>query len=355
MKNLSVFVVLLFAFGIFFTSCQDTPDILDVQQTQEKSINSLAKAFNDITLSGGFQTGNFPETWDLTSCDLVLSFKYDGNGLVDDFGGSTHAWAEFGVRTAGYGNFNPTWMVEGAGVWLATDYDWTANTFNPDPPGSPSSDLDDKLILQKGGGQGEGNYNLPSTPPNPWANYAIWFDRDGVDQWQAQMWGAINGATYNTGGTYDIVLTLHATSSTTGEAYMTINGEQQGFYVPNWHSGPPDLYPAGMTFSGDMTKMQVFYGLFGYGATHSVSFTNIDFTGCYGTIVIDGCDTGVLDRNYNGKSITEMILECADNAKNHGQFVSCVAELTNTLKKAGVITGAEKGAIQSCAAQSNLP
>lgn len=169
------------------------------------------------------------------------------------------------------------------------------------------------------------------------------------------MWGAIDGATYNTGGTYDIVITLHATSSTTGEAYMTINREQQGFYVPNWHSGAPDLYPAGMTFSGDMTKMQVFYGLYGYGATHSVSFSNINITGCEKKLVIDRCDTGVLDKIYQGQFISEMIYACAANAKSHGEFISCVAELTNMLKKEGIITGAEKGAIQSCAAQSNLP
>jgi len=132
------------------------------------------------------------------------TFTYDANGLVDDFGGSAHAWAELGVRSPCYVDFNPTWQVEGAGVWLATDYHWTANTFDPDPPGSPTLDLDDKLILQKGGGLGEGSYNLPSTPPNPWANHAVWFDRDGVDQWQAQMWGAIDGVTYNTAGTYDV-------------------------------------------------------------------------------------------------------------------------------------------------------
>ena len=144
MKNLSALVVLLFAFAFFMSSCQETPNLNEVQNTKDNNRTSLAKAFSDINLSGGFQSGNFPEIWDLTTCDLVLSFKYDGNGLVDDYGGAAHAWAEFGVRTAGYGNFNPTWMVEGAGVWLATDYDWTANTFNPDPPGSPSSDLDDK-------------------------------------------------------------------------------------------------------------------------------------------------------------------------------------------------------------------
>lgn len=231
----------------------------------------------DITLTGGFQAGHFPEWWDLTAGDLVLSFTYDATGLVDDLG--AHAWSALGVRSACYGDFNPTWMDEGAGVWLATDYDWNANTFDPDPPGAPTLDIDDKLILQKGGGQGEGNYNLPSTPPNPWANHAVWFDRDGVDPWQAQMWGAIDGVTYNTGGTYDVVITLHKTSDTTGEAYMTINGEPQGFYVPNWHSGPADLMPAGMTFSGDMQHLQVFYGLYGYGATHTVDFEDISVEG----------------------------------------------------------------------------
>jgi hypothetical protein len=34
-----------------------------------------------------------------------------------------------------------------------------------------------------------------------------------------------------------------------------------------------------MNFTGDMSQMQVFYGLYGYGATHSVDFENITVTG----------------------------------------------------------------------------
>jgi hypothetical protein len=245
--------------------------------------------YGDITLSGGFQAGHFAEWWDLTEGDMVISFTYDANGLVDDYGGDAHAWAELGVRSPCYGDFNPTWMAEGAGVWFTSDYDWAANTFDPDPPGSPTLDLDDKMGLQKGGGQGEGNYNLPSTPPNPWANHAFWFDRDGVDQWQAQMWGAIDGVTYNTGGTYDIVITLHADDATSGTAYMTVNGEPQGFYVPNWHPGPADLMPAGMTFTGDMEHLQVFYGLYGDGATHSVVFEDITVEGHHGEPPLAPC------------------------------------------------------------------
>jgi hypothetical protein len=233
--------------------------------------------YGDVTLSGGFQTGHFDEVWDITAGDLVISFTYNANGLVDDAG--CHAWAEIGIRAVGYGDFNPTWMSEGAGVWLATDYDWTVDTFDPDLPGSPTLDTDDKLILQKGGGWDESYYSLPSTPPDPWTNYGIWFDRDGVDQWQATYWGSIDGGTYNTLGRYYVVITLHAISDTLGTAYMTVNGVSQGFWVGGWKNAQPEIYPAGMTFTGDMKHMQVFYGLYGYGATHSVTFEHITVTG----------------------------------------------------------------------------
>ena len=247
------------------------------QRLIDEGFIPTVKYYGDITLRGGFQAGHFDDVWDLTSCDLVISFTYDAYGLVDDFGGGAHAWAELGVRQVGYGDFNPTWMTEGAGVWLATDYDWTANTFDPDT--TPKQDLDDKLILQKGGGMGEGAYNLPSTPPNPGANHRVWFDRDGVDQWQALNPLAVDGGTYNTGGRYEIIITLHAIDATSGTAYMTINDLDQGFETDgNWKT--MELSPAGMTFTGDMTQMQVFYGLSGYGATHSIAFEDIIVSGC---------------------------------------------------------------------------
>jgi hypothetical protein len=40
---------------------------------------------------------------------------------------------------------------------------------------------------------------------------------------------------------------------------------------------------------------------------------------------------------------------------NHGKFVSCVAHATNALKKLKIISGSQKGEIQSCAAQSPIP
>jgi hypothetical protein len=319
------------------------------------AINGVAGAqttmdYDDVGLSGGFQAGHFGDVWDLTQCDLTISFTYDATGLVDDFGGDAHAWAELGIRQIGYGDFNPTWMAEGAGVWLATDYDWNVDTFDPDPEGSPSLDLDDKLILQKGGGQGEGNYNLPSVPPNPWANHAVWFDRDGVDQWQAEMWGAIDGVTYNTGGTYAVVITLHADHATTGTAYMTVNGEPQGFYDPGWHPGPADLMPAGMTFTGDMKMMQVFYGIYGYGPTHSVGFDDITVTGCLTCLdaAID-IDPDTLNLNSQGKWITAYI------EPPEGYEVDDIDLENVTLKKDEFEVGGEYGEFQTNCAMVKFP
>jgi len=53
--------------------------------------------------------------------------------------------------------------------------------------------------------------------------------------------------------------------------------------------------------------------------------------------------------------VTKLFADCAAGAKNHGQFVKCVAKKTNALKNSGVLSGQDKGEIQSCAAQTDLP
>jgi hypothetical protein len=71
------------------------------------------------------------------------------------------------------------------------------------------------------------------------------------------------------------------------------------------------------------------------------------------TVIVGNENTGVPNRLFsNGCTITDLIANIQDDAKNHGQFVSGVAHLTNDLKSAGLITGAEKGAIQSAAAHT---
>ena len=74
------------------------------------------------------------------------------------------------------------------------------------------------------------------------------------------------------------------------------------------------------------------------------------------TLVFDGCDSGVENNLFaDGCTISDLIADCADRAENHGQFVSCVVQLTKDLKNAGVITNQERTAIVVCAAQANIP
>lgn len=73
------------------------------------------------------------------------------------------------------------------------------------------------------------------------------------------------------------------------------------------------------------------------------------------TINIDGCDSGVDNVFIGCSTMMDLIADCAATAGNHGDFVSCVSGLTNDWKAAGLISGKNKGKIQSCAAQSNIP
>jgi PA domain-containing protein len=71
------------------------------------------------------------------------------------------------------------------------------------------------------------------------------------------------------------------------------------------------------------------------------------------TIIIGNENTGVPNVLFsNGCTTSDLIANLHDEAKNHGQFVSGVAHLTNDLKDQGLITGAQKGAIQSAAAHT---
>jgi hypothetical protein len=72
------------------------------------------------------------------------------------------------------------------------------------------------------------------------------------------------------------------------------------------------------------------------------------------TVVIDGCNSGVTNTTFaTGCRISDQVNDCAVGAGNHGAFVSCVAQLTNSLKTRGVISDTQKGAIQSCAARAS--
>ncbi len=68
----------------------------------------------------------------------------------------------------------------------------------------------------------------------------------------------------------------------------------------------------------------------------------------------DGCPETPEDEvaGDDGCSI-EQLCPCEAEWRNHGAYVSCVAHAAKTLRRAGLISGAEKGAIQSSAAKSD--
>ena len=52
-------------------------------------------------------------------------------------------------------------------------------------------------------------------------------------------------------------------------------------------------------------------------------------------------------------SMADQIAQCADAAVANAVFVCCVAHLTNDWRSDALISGADKGSIQSCAAQAD--
>jgi hypothetical protein len=75
------------------------------------------------------------------------------------------------------------------------------------------------------------------------------------------------------------------------------------------------------------------------------------------TVNINGCDTGIIDWVMNdGYKLSTYISEettvCSDTVL-HGDYVSCIAESAIQMKRDGVITGKQMGAIVSCAAKSD--
>ncbi|MGB3427251.1 MAG: PA domain-containing protein [Burkholderiaceae bacterium] len=70
------------------------------------------------------------------------------------------------------------------------------------------------------------------------------------------------------------------------------------------------------------------------------------------TLKIGTCDTGVPNYLANG-DLLHVKLEACNGARNRGQFVSCTNGVTNPLVGSGLLTGAQKGAITSCAGRAN--
>jgi len=73
-------------------------------------------------------------------------------------------------------------------------------------------------------------------------------------------------------------------------------------------------------------------------------------------VIIGGCNSGVPNTLFStGCTISDQIAHIAATSKSHGSFVSSVAKLLNQLQTQGVLTKAQKDAIQSCAGSAKIP
>lgn len=138
----------------------------------------------------------------------------------------------------------------------------------------------------------------------------------------------------------------------TGEPFVYTNWG--GLEPNNTNYGPYYGYEdAGNFYFNDGTWNDAPSGWNLYGAGGYVVEWDVD-----ATVIIDGCDTGVANAIVEASTnctISDLIGQCAAEPSNHGNFVRCVAQITNALKAEGTISGAEKGRIQSCAAQAAIP
>jgi hypothetical protein len=141
-----------------------------------------------------------------------------------------------------------------------------------------------------------------------------------------------------------------------GTSYYTASPyEVNSIYAVNPYTGEPvkiasfNEYVEELTFDSDGNL----YALEGVGESGDLS-NIIKLVPPY--ITIDGCNTGIIDWPLpDGYTISEMVENCEDMARNHGQFVSCVANDIIDLKQDGFMSGNQMSAIVSCAAQTNIP
>jgi len=297
--------------------------------------------------AGVLQATHWNDVWDLTQGDLTLSYDLDmsqitqpplgawdwhdgwddddkdGNydpgepgeifGEPEDYPDTYTPWVEVGLRGVGAPDYNPgpPYTYQGkCGGWMTSESDDWLGSYTIDPTtgvvlvddGPETQDGDDKHSLAATSGVGEWHYDVLDGDgaygvDSSWNtvlpmfgshnNHGFWYDRDGVDQWQADDWinTGINAPRINTGGLYHIEITYHMINPGLGVMFARINGSvMQGFYTSGWDV--PQLYPAGLSFKGDMKQMQVFAGIFSYDPAGwdygHVTLSNLTVTGYAG-------------------------------------------------------------------------
>lgn len=261
--------------------------------------------YGDITLPSG---GDFfwqPQVWDLNACDVTVSYTLDLSGAPNV------------ACTGNYGQSGYVGLIwpgsPWAGAWMSgflCDWDNASTEFPTYPDIDDNLDMDDKFNMQRSPYPEPWDETLydvycetntiADSPFGSYDNYGIWFDRDGVDPWQPDMWGMVDGGTYNTLGVYEVQLTYRKASATKGTAcplfFTSLENDDapDGYGIPTGFNRESDGYadfPAGISFDTDEAKMgmmRVFVS--GNPGNGTIIIRDLTVTGCL--VLEEGMATG---------------------------------------------------------------
>lgn len=218
-------------------------------------------------LSGKVDIRSFSDKWDLTQCDLEITYGVELTLYQPShFGGSELVMV--GLENVG-------------GLAMTS-----VNLFTQDPN---VFDRDDLFVLTQSPYDPFNYLAYDALTPNTIVpafgtneTYAFWFDRTLAGAIYPTRWGSINGANYNTQGKYWLKIVFHAISPTQGTMFATINGLQQGFYTSAGPKlTPPNFYPAGRSITGDLTNVNV-WAVLGTvdGGNYGAWIKELDVVGC---------------------------------------------------------------------------
>ena len=211
------------------------------------NVEAVEIFYGDYTLADDGDSVVFDDTFDLTECDITVSYIIDMNYLTqDDLYDSPYIMVGLMDSETGIG--------------------WMNSELLDIAPSPDAESSHERHALGTDDNYGPLHYNAidpdtVTTDIGTYVSYGINFDRDSTRSWVMDAWGQFDGATYNTGGIYEIEITFHAINDTLGTMFAKINGVEQGFW-DSWSSkdsgNEPDVYPAGKSFTGDMKNVSAF-------------------------------------------------------------------------------------------------